>query len=313
MSSFIATGTSYYNHGVAMIPFFSFYSMFGYQRVGDLCWAAGDMRTRGFMMAGTAGRTTLNGEGLQHQDGHSHLLMHCLPNCRAYDPSFAYELAVIVQDGLRRMYAEGEDVYYYLTMMNENYTHPALPAGAAEGIVRGMYRFSEGDKRLKKRVQLLGSGTILREAIAAVELLAGDWNVAADVWSVPGFGELRRDGLATERWNLLHPEDEPRTSYVAQCLGDAQGPAVAATDYMKAYADLIRPFVPMPYYVLGTDGYGRSDTREVLRDFFEVDRRWITVTALKALADMGEIEPKTVAEAIDKYGIDPDKPEPVTT
>ncbi|MES1945525.1 pyruvate dehydrogenase subunit E1 [Salinisphaera sp. PC39] len=311
MSSFIAAGTSYYNHGVAMIPFYSFYSMFGHQRVGDLCWAAGDMRTRGFLMAGTAGRTTLNGEGLQHQDGHSLLLMHTIPNCRAYDPTFAYELAVIVQDGLRRMYAEHEDVYYYITMMNENYAHPAMPEGAAEGIVRGMYRFSEGDGRLKKRVQLLGSGTILRESIAAVDLLAEDWKVAADVWSVPSFGELRRDGLSAERWNTLHPEAEPRVSYVAQCLGDAQGPVIAATDYMRAYADLIRAFVPAPYYTLGTDGFGRSDTRESLRDFFEVDRYWITVAALKALADAGEIKPKTVSEAIEKYGIDPEKPEPL--
>lgn len=312
MSSFIAAGTSYYNHGVAMIPFYIFYSMFGYQRVGDLCWAAGDMRARGFLLGGTAGRTTLNGEGLQHQDGHSQLLMHTIPNCRAYDPTFAYELAVIVHDGMRRMFAEHEDVYYYLTVMNENYDHPALPDGVEDGIVRGMYRFSEGDKRFKTRVQLLGSGTILRESIAAADMLAEEWKVAADVWSVPSFGELRRDGLAAERWNTLHPEDEPRTSYVARCLAGAIGPAVATTDYMKAYADLIRPFVPMPYYTLGTDGYGRSDTREALRNHFEVDRRWITVTALKALVDAGEVQRSTVADAIRKYGIDPEKPEPVT-
>lgn len=312
MSSWIAAATSYANHGEPMLPFYIFYSMFGFQRIGDSAWQAADMRARGFLLGATAGRTTLNGEGLQHEDGHSHLLAGAIPNCRAYDPTFAYELAVIVHDGMRRMFVEHEDVYYYLTVMNENYEHPALPEGVADGIVRGMYRFSEGDKRLKTRVQLLGSGTILRESIAAVDMLAEDWKVAADVWSVPSFGELRRDGLAAERWNTLHPEEEPRASYVAQCLAEAAGPAVAATDYMKAYADLIRPFVPMPYYTLGTDGYGRSDTREALRNHFEVDRRWITVTALKALADAGEVERSTVAEAIRKYGIDPDKPEPVT-
>ncbi|MDN5937731.1 MAG: pyruvate dehydrogenase (acetyl-transferring), homodimeric type, partial [Salinisphaera sp.] len=312
MSSFIAAGASYYNHGVTMIPFFSYYSMFGFQRIGDLCWAAADMRARGFLMAGTAGRTTLNGEGLQHEDGHSHLLFSCVPNCRAYDPTFSYELAVIVHDGLKRMYVEHEDVYYYITMMNENYAHPALPEGVEQAIVRGMYRFAQGDKRLKKRVRLLGCGTILREVIAAGELLAEDWKVAAELWSVPSFTELRRDGLDCERWNTLHPGKKPRSSYVAECLRDEASPVIATTDYMKAYADLIRAFVPSPYYSLGTDGFGRSDTRETLRNFFEVDRHWIAVTALKALADAGEIERKTVGQAIKKYGIDPEKPNPVT-
>jgi pyruvate dehydrogenase E1 component len=310
MSSFIAAATSYYNHGVSMIPFYIFYSMFGYQRVGDLCWAAGDMRARGFLLGGTAGRTTLNGEGLQHQDGHSHNMFEGLPNCRAYDPTFAYELAVIIQDGLRRMYAEHEDVYYYITVMNENYAHPAMPEGAEEGIVRGLYRLSEGEASLDTRVQLLGSGTILRESIAAVDLLRDDWGVAADVWSVPSFVELRRDGLAVNRWNTLHPAAEQKVSYVEQCFAEAKGPAIASTDYIKSYADLIRAFMPVPYYTLGTDGFGRSDTREALRAHFEVDRYWITVTALKALADQGEIERGTVAEAIGKYGINPDKPEP---
>lgn len=311
MSSFIAAGTSYYNHGVSMIPFFAFYSMFGFQRIGDLCWAAGDMHARGFMMAGTAGRTTINGEGLQHQDGHSHILFDSVPNCRTYDPTFSYELAVIVQDGMRRMYTDHEEVYYYITMMNENYVHPPMPKGVQDGIIKGMYKFSEGDGRLKTRVQLLGSGTILREAIAAVDLLKDDWSVAADVWSVPSFTQLRRDGLSTARWNTLHPGKKRRESYVQQCLGEATGPVIAATDYMKTLADFIRPFVPGAYYTLGTDGFGRSDTREALRDFFEVDRRWITVTALKALADQGEVDAKVVAKAIKKYGIDPEKPEPV--
>lgn len=312
MSSFIAAGTSYYNHGVSMIPFYAFYSMFGYQRIGDLCWAAGDMRARGFLLGGTAGRTTINGEGLQHQDGNSHVMFDAVPNCRAYDPTFSYELAVIVHDGMRRMYGEHEDVYYYITMMNENYVHPAMPEGVEDDIIKGMYQFSEGDGRLKNRVQLLGSGTILREAIAAVDLLKDDWNIAADVWSVPSFTQLRRDGLSTDRWNLLHPGKKAKKSYVQQCLDTAEGPVIAATDYTKTYADLIRPFVPQPYYTLGTDGYGRSDTREALRNFFEVDRRWITVTALKALADQGEIDKKEVTRAIKKYGIDPEKPEPVS-
>ncbi len=312
ISSFIAAGTSYYNHNKAMIPFYAFYSMFGYQRVGDLCWAAGDMRTRGFMIAGTAGRTTINGEGLQHQDGHSHVLFDSVPNCRAYDPTFSYEMAVIIHHGLKEMYENNVDVYYYITMMNENYVHPPMPEGVEDQIVRGMYRYATSNKRYKKRVQLMGCGTILREVIAAADMLENEWNVAADIWSVPSFTQLRRDGLSVDRWNRLHPESEPRQSFVAQQLKDAKGPVIAATDYIKTYADLIRPFMPLPYHTLGTDGFGRSDTREALRDFFEVDRRWVTVAALKALADLGEVKPAVVADAIQKYGINPDKPEPIT-
>ena len=317
MSSWMAAATSYSTHGVQMIPFYIFYSMFGFQRVGDLCWAAGDMRARGFLLGGTAGRTTLNGEGLQHEDGHSHILASTIPNCIAYDPTYAYELAVIMQDGMRRMYAEQEDVFYYITVMNENYAHPAMPEGAEKGILRGMYLLSEDGKAkgksVKPRVQLLGSGTILREVIAGAKLLEQDFGVAADIWSVTSFNELRRDGLAVERWNRLHPESEPRLSYVEQCLKDRQGPVVAATDYMKAFADQIRPFVHARYMVLGTDGFGRSDTREKLRRFFEVDRRHVAVAALKALADTTEsISPKKVTEAIRKYGIDTESPNPAT-
>jgi pyruvate dehydrogenase E1 component len=288
--------------------------MFGFQRVGDLCWAAGDMRARGFLLGGTAGRTTLNGEGLQHEDGHSHLAASTIPNCISYDPTFAYELAVIMQDGMRRMYAEQEDVFYYITVMNENYPHPAMPQGAEQGILKGMYLLREGKAKSARtpRVQLLGSGTILREVIAGAELLERDFGVAADIWSVPSFNELRREGLEVERWNRLHPEAEPRLSYVEQCLKDRQGPVIAATDYMRTYADQIRPFVPNRYVVLGTDGFGRSDTREKLRRFFEVDRHHVAVAAMKALADTSEaVSPKKVAEAIGKYGIDPEAPSPV--
>jgi pyruvate dehydrogenase E1 component len=299
-----------------MIPFYIYYSMFGLQRVGDLAWAAGDMRCRGFLLGGTAGRTTLNGEGLQHEDGHSHVLTSTIPNCISYDPTFGYEVAVIIQDGLRRMIAEQEDVFYYITLMNENYAHPALPAGAEAGILRGMYLFSSaGGESSAPRVQLLGSGTILREVIAAAELLANDWGIAADVWSCPSFTELRRDGLDADRWSLLHPLSAPRLSYVEECLKDSSGPVVAATDYMKTYADQIRPFVQnlgRRYRVLGTDGYGRSDSRENLRRFFEVNRWYVTLAALRALADDGVIEQQRVADAIGKYGIDPEKPNPVT-
>ena len=315
MSSWIAASTAYSTHGVPMIPFYIFYSMFGFQRVGDLCWAAGDIRARGFLLGGTAGRTTLNGEGLQHEDGHSHLAASTIPNCMAYDPTFAYEVAVIVQDGMRRMYAEQEDVFYYITLMNENYPHPAMPSGAEEGILKGMYLLREGKAKSGRapRVQLLGSGTILREVIAGAELLERDFGVAADIWSCPSFTELRRDGLDAERWNRLHPEAEPRLSYVERCLEGRQGPVVAATDYMKTYADQIRPFVRNRYIVLGTDGFGRSDTREKLRRFFEVDRHHVAVAALKALAETTEaVSPKQVGEAIGKYGIDPEAPNPVT-
>jgi len=316
MSSWIAAATAYANHGTAMIPFYIYYSMFGFQRIGDLAWAAGDMCARGFLLGGTAGRTTLNGEGLQHQDGHSHLMAATIPNCVSYDPTFAYELAVIIQDGMRRMYVNQENVFYYITVMNENYAHPALPEGAEAGIIKGMYLFREVESGKwevgKPAVQLLGSGTILREVIAAAELLEKDFGVAADIWSVTSFNELRREGLDCERWNMLHPEAGERASYVEQCLLERGGPVIAATDYIKSYADQIRPYVPGHYKVLGTDGFGRSDTREKLRRFFEVDRFYITVAALKALADEGAIKVDEVSKAIKLYGINPDKPNPLT-
>jgi pyruvate dehydrogenase E1 component len=288
--------------------------MFGFQRVGDLAWAAGDMRARGFLLGGTAGRTTLNGEGLQHEDGHSHVLASTIPNCLAYDPTYAYELAVIIQDGLRRMCAEQEDIFYYITVMNENYAHPAMPEGAEQGILKGMYLLSEGRaKKGEPRVQLLGSGTILREVIAGAELLAQDFGVVADIWSVTSFNQLRRDGLDAQRWNLLHPEQEPRLSHVEQCLRDHPGPVVAATDYMKIYAEQVRAFLPTHNYItLGTDGFGRSDTRRQLRRFFEVDRHYVAVAALKALADAEAVPQSKVTEAIGKYGIRADKPNPAT-
>ena len=315
MSSWIAAATAYANHGQMMIPFYIFYSMFGFQRIGDLAWAAGDMRARGFLLGGTAGRTTLNGEGLQHEDGHSHLMASTIPNCISYDPTFSYELAVIIQDGLRRMVQEQEDVFYYITVMNENYTHPAMPEGVEKGILRGMYLFSEGKaaKKNQPRVQLLGSGTILREVIAAAAMLEKDYGVAADIWSVTSFNELRRDGLEAQRWNTLHPEAEPRLSYVEQCLKDREGPVIAATDYVKTYADQIRAFMPAQHYsVLGTDGFGRSDTRRALRRFFEVDRNYVAVAALKALADQEAIPRAKVADAIKRYGIDSEKPSPTS-
>jgi pyruvate dehydrogenase E1 component len=315
MSSWIAAATAYSVHGVTMIPFFIFYSMFGFQRVGDLCWAAGDSRAKGFLLGGTAGRTTLNGEGLQHEDGHSHLMAATIPNCITYDPTFGYELAVIIQDGLRRMYANGEDIYYYITVMNENYTHPAMPAGVEPDILKGMYLFREAavsKKDKAPRVQLLGSGTILREVIAAAELLEQDFGVKADIWSATSFNELRREGIDVERWNMLHPAEPPRESHVQKCLKDRAGPVVAATDYMRNFADQIRPYVRGRYVVLGTDGFGRSDTRKNLRRFFEVDRHYVAVAALKALADEGTITIEKVAEAIDRYGIDTDKPNPTT-
>ena len=313
MSSWIAAATSYANHGAAMVPFYIYYSMFGFQRVGDLTWAAGDSRSRGFLIGGTSGRTTLNGEGLQHQDGHSHMLAANIPNCISYDPTFACELAVIIQDGMRRMYVEQEDVYYYITVMNENYAHPAMPKGAEQGIIKGMYLFSEGKAKAKAlKVQLMGSGAILREVIAAAELLEKDFGVAADVWSVTSFNELRREGLDCERWNMLHPEAPRRASYVEQCLVQRSGPVVAATDYIKAYADQIRPYLPGRYKVLGTDGFGRSDRRKKLRHFFEVDRYYVAVAALKALADDGAIGAKEVSKAIKLYQINPDKPNPTT-
>ena len=312
MSSFIAAGTAYSNHGVNMIPFYIFYSMFGFQRIGDLAWAAGDSQARGFLLGGTSGRTTMAGEGLQHQDGHSHVLASTIPNCVSYDPTYAYELAVIIQDGMRRMFSAQENVFYYVTVTNEKYPHPELPEGVEAGILKGMYLLKEapaeeGDESTP-RVQLLGSGAILREVIAAAELLRQDFGVSADIWSVPSFNELARDGAITERWNRLHPGDEPRLAYVERCLARRRGPAVAASDYMRAHIEPIRAYMPHRMNVLGTDGYGRSDGREKLRSFFEVDRYHVTVSALSALRAEGEIDAARVAEAIAKYGIDPDRP-----
>ncbi len=380
MSSWIAAATSYANHGEAMIPFYIYYSMFGFQRIGDLAWAAGDMRARGFLIGGTAGRTTLAGEGLQHQDGHSPLVAATIPNCLVYDPAYGYELAVIIQDGLRRMVQEQENCFYYLTAMNENYVQPPLPTGAEEGILRGLYRVrmagTTGDPadvsgareigergkpdganevgvaagagqpsgaganprdagatdqstdnptalqsvttvprhgaECEPRVQLLGAGAILREVLAAADLLEADFGVHADVWSVTSFSELKRDGIAAERWNMLHPMAPPRQSYVSQQLAGAPGPVIAATDYIRSYAEQIRPYLAQPYLVLGTDGFGRSDMRSQLRRFFEVNRWYVAVAALKALADEGEVPASRVREAIEKYRIDPDKPNPVT-
>ncbi|HYD33999.1 MAG TPA: pyruvate dehydrogenase (acetyl-transferring), homodimeric type, partial [Methylophilaceae bacterium] len=310
-SSWIAAATSYSVTGVQMIPFYIFYSMFGFQRIGDLAWAAGDSRARGFLLGATAGRTTLNGEGLQHEDGHSHLLSATIPNCISYDPTFAYELAVIIQEGLRRMVQNQEDVYYYITLMNENYSHPEMPKGSEEGILKGMYPFSKS-KAKGPKVQLLGSGVILREVIAAAELLEKDWGVAADIWSVTSFTELRREGIDVERWNLLHPDQPQKQTYVGQCLDKAEGPVVASTDYMRSFADQIRNFIKQRYVVLGTDGFGRSDSREALRSFFEVDRYYVVLAALKALADEGKLPATKAAEAIKKYNIGSDRPNPAT-
>jgi pyruvate dehydrogenase E1 component len=311
ISSWAAAGTAYANHGAHMVPFYMFYSMFGFQRVGDFAWAAGDMQARGFLIGCTAGRTTLAGEGLQHQDGHSHVMAATIPNCVAYDPAFAYELAIIVQDGMRRMYQEMENVFYYITCMNENYRQPAMPPGVEQGVLKGMYLLQIGGKG-RVRAQLLGSGTILREVIAAADMLEADFGVPADVWSVTSFSELRREGLETDRWNRLHPQEEQRMTYVAQCLGDREGPFIAASDYMKIVPDQIRGWVRGNYVVLGTDGYGRSDTRAALREHFEVNRNHIVVTALKTLADEGKLDVATVAEAIDRLGVDPDRPDPVS-
>ena len=311
-SSWIAAATSYATNDRIMIPFYIYYSMFGFQRVGDLAWAAGDMQARGFLLGGTAGRTTLNGEGLQHEDGHSHILSGTIPNCVSYDPTFAHEVAVIIQHGLKRMVEDQENVFYYLTLMNENYPHPGLKAGDEEGIVRGAYLLEAGQKKAEHRVQLLGSGTILREVMAAAEMLEADWGIAGDVWSVTSFTELRRDGMDCERWNLLHPAGKQKTPYLTALLDKTSGPVVASTDYMKLFADQVRPYIPKgrSYKVLGTDGFGRSDFRYRLREHFEVDRRFVTIAALKSLADEGAIPAKKVADAIRKYGIDPEKSNP---
>ncbi len=313
MADWIAAATAYSTHGVQMLPFYIFYSMFGLQRTGDLAWAAGDSRARGFLVGGTAGRTTLNGEGLQHEDGHSHIFAATIPNCLSYDPTFGYEVAVIVQDGLRRMVTEQEDVFYYLTVMNENYEHPEMPAGAEADILKGMYLFRRGTASNGPRVQLLGSGVIFREALAAADLLRNDWGVESDLWACPSLTQLARDGQACARARLLNPNTPAAQSHVAKCLGDTRGPVIAATDYIRLYAEQIRPFVTehgRRYAVLGTDGFGRSDTREQLRHFFEVDRRWITLTALRALADDGQFDSTRLAEAMAKYGLDSNKPNP---
>ena len=311
MSSFIAAGTSYSTYNQPMLPFYIYYSMFGFQRIGDLAWAAGDSQVRGFLIGGTAGRTTLNGEGLQHEDGHSHILAATIPNCRTYDPTYAYELAVIIREGIRQMTEEQKNVFFYITVMNENYQQPALPEGAEEGIIKGMYLLEEETGDFKHRVQLLGSGTILREVREAKALLR-EMGIGADIWSVTSFNELRRDGLAVDHWNRLHPLEEPRKAYIQQCLEGREGPVIASTDYMKLFADQVRQWVPSKeYQVLGTDGFGRSDSRKKLRHFFEVDRHWVALAALQALADRGAIERQVVADAITKFGIDPLKRNPL--
>jgi pyruvate dehydrogenase E1 component len=313
-SSWIAAGTSYSNHDLPMIPFYIFYSMFGFQRIGDLAWAAGDSRTRGFLLGATSGRTTLNGEGLQHEDGSSQVAASFIPNCRSYDPTYGYEVATIIQDGLRRMLTDQEDAYYYITLLNENYPHPAMPEGAREGILRGMYLLRDGGDGTAQepRVQLFGSGAILREVLAAADLLEKDWHVRSDVWSVTSFNELQRDGVASRRWNMLHPQETPRRSFVEESLGGRRGPGIAATDYIHTFAESIHPFVGRRYLTLGTDGFGRSDYRRKLREFFEVNRHFVALAALKALSEEGTVPVATVSKAIAKYHIDPNKLNPIT-
>jgi len=312
MSSWIAAATSYSTNKLPMIPFYIYYSMFGYQRFGDLAWAAGDIRARGFILGGTAGRTTLAGEGLQHQDGHNLLMFSFVPNCVSYDPTFAFEMAVIIQNGLKRMYEDQENIYYYITAMNENYHHPAMPKGVEEGIIKGMYLLQENNKKSKLHIQLLGSGTILREAMAAAEILEKDYSVTSDIWSVTSFNELRRDLQSAQRHTRLHPKSKKKISHVEKCLADRTGPVIAATDYIKLFADQIRSVIEQPYYVLGTDGFGRSDTRVALRDFFEVDAKMIVYTALYALHEQGDFSAEKLEAAQKKLGIDKNKPEPTT-
>jgi pyruvate dehydrogenase E1 component len=313
MSSFIAAGTSHTAHGVYMIPFFIYYSMFGFQRIGDLVWAACDMRAKGFMLGGTAGRTTLNGEGLQHQDGHSLLNAIAFPRVRAYDPAFAYETSVIVMDGMKRMYRDGEDVIYYITLENENYVMPDMPAGTHDGIIKGMYKYNTvtADKP-RGKVQLLGSGAILREVLKAQQILAEKYGISSNVWSVTSYNELRRDAQEVARWNMLHPADEPRKTYVEQVFEGEQGPVIASSDYVRALAEQIAPWVPGEMLVLGTDGFGRSETREALRRFFEVDAQCVTVATLHQLSKQGVIKPSEVAMAIKDLGVDPNRPAPWT-
>ena len=308
-TAWLSAATSHSTHRYTLIPFYIYYSMFGFQRIGDLAWAAGDLQARGFLLGGTAGRTTLNGEGLQHQDGHSHLLASTIPNCVSYDPCYNYELAVIVHDGLRRMFTEQESVYFYITVMNENYSHPAMPEGAEPGILKGMYRLREGAGDAAKTVRLLGSGTILREVEAAADMLEADYGVSAEVWSVTSFTELAREAQDVERWNLLHPEEPPRVSYVAQCLAGG-APVIAASDYMKSIPEQLRSSIAAPYHVLGTDGFGRSDTREALRHFFEVDRKFVTLAALGKLASSQVISAAEVSRARETLGIAADKKNP---
>ena len=314
MAAWMAAATSYSVNDFPLIPFYTFYSMFGFQRVGDLAWASGDIQARGFLVGGTSGRTTLNGEGLQHQDGHSHVLANTIPNCIAYDPAYAYELAVVVHEGMKRMYERNENVFYYVTIMNENYEQPALPKGVEEGIIKGMYHLEavnlQGNKK-SPRVQLLGSGAILNEVRAAAQLLKDDFKVGSDVWSVTSFNELARDGQHVDRWNRFHPDDKPRKAYITECLEKQSGPVVSSTDYMKLHSEQVRAYVPGTYVTLGTDGFGRSDTREKLRSFFEVDRYHVVVAALTALARDGEVKGDKVLEAMRKYGIDRNKPNPV--
>ncbi|HHL3491546.1 TPA: pyruvate dehydrogenase (acetyl-transferring), homodimeric type [Legionella pneumophila] len=310
--SWIAAATSYSSNKLAMIPFYIYYSMFGFQRIGDLAWAAGDMQARGFLLGGTAGRTTLAGEGLQHQDGHSHVLASTIPNCISYDPTYAYELAVIIQNGLHRMYEKQENVFYYITIMNENYSHPDMPDGVEEGIIKGMYLLKENKKKSKNHVQLMGCGTILREVIKAAEMLEEDFSITSDIWSVTSFNELRKEGLAVERYNNMHPKNKPQESYVTSQLKGRRGPVIATTDYMRIYADQIRPFVPNRYITLGTDGYGRSDTRTQLRHFFEVDAKFVVLTALNALVAEGTLDKTKVVDAMKRYNINPDKLDPMT-
>ena len=312
MAAWVAAATSYSNHEKPLLPFYIYYSMFGFQRIGDLAWLAGDAQARGFLLGGTAGRTTLNGEGLQHQDGHSHIMANTIPNCRTYDPTYSYEVTVIVQDGLKRMYQDKENCYYYITLMNENYVHPDMPEGVEEGIIKGIYQLEKGTSKKKNRVQLMGCGTILNEVRAAAEMLRNDFGVEADVWSVPSVNELTRDGQAATRWNLLHPTEAPRKAYITQQLEDKDGPFVIATDYMKNYAEQLRPYIPGTYTVLGTDGFGRSDSRKKLRHFFEVSREFVVIAALKSLADEGKIKADVVAKAIKQFGIDPEKADPLT-
>ena len=312
MSSWIAAGTSYTNHDIEMIPIYLFYSMFGFQRIGDLAWAGADSQSRGFLIGATAGRTTLAGEGLQHQDGHSHLLASTIPNCIAYDPTFHYELAVIFREGLRRMHEKRENVFYYITTMNENYSHPAMPKdkNCEDGILKGMYKIKEFSKNKKTKIQFLGSGTILREMIKGAEILQNEYQIDSEIWSVTSFNELRKDGMEVERYNLLNPNKEPKKSYIEECLGKKEGPIMAASDYMRINSDQIRPYVSKSFYSLGTDGFGRSDTRKNLRNFFEVDKEHIVVYGLSVLAKEQLIASKYATEAIKKYNIDSKKPMP---